>query len=602
MKIDSTNLFSKKYRNIIIVQDRDYWQTYPYNYDKTKDLVLTFCFGLLNKIVSESGDAGYIDHIVDTKIMEKYNYQTYEFFAKWHLDKEGNDIFAYKGISVGNAFRMEIWNEITYYPRLLISLIAVKRMQYETIFVGVNDAALLKVLDKIGIKAQKWKSQTKSLIPYYYFPIFQWMTEKIYKKLNLKTIVKDLLSALLDMVSGIKDKIQDTLRERVYVFVHAYYPTIKIIEQLRKDKKVTVVLSDYNFKDGIIGQRRISERNTGANYRKKTCNLILNFKNKKTTEWIIDGHNISNILYEAIMKRVEKGLPLYLKTLDSIIMYFKNKRFKLMVAIANIGMQNCLLMNYCKKNGINRYLIINGLLSNAYADEGKDADFINSFGEEIKKNYFNNASKVFAFGDPRMDEYITMPPNKINKNIPTITIGASGFNNVDLNSYIACEFEFLFDIMNSLKILSEKGRKCNIRIKVRTNGYIDQYRKFIDEYFSNMPVKIEDSMPMKQVLAETDLYISIYSQTLFEASALGIPTIYYKKDTEIIQPPFDGSSELVTAYDTGDLIGKIGQFYNDSKIFDSFLKKENMEKYVGPLDGQSTKRNLEFIYSRLLNK
>lgn len=62
-----------------------------------------------------------------------------------------------------------------------------------------------------------------------------------------------------------------------------------------------------------------------------------------------------------------------------------------------------------------------------------------------------------------------------------------------------------------------------------------------------MTVELHDQIPFGQLIRQADFYISFYSQTLFEASCLGIPALYYKKDNEIKYPPFDGASELITA-------------------------------------------------------
>jgi CDP-glycerol glycerophosphotransferase (TagB/SpsB family) len=102
-----------------------------------------------------------------------------------------------------------------------------------------------------------------------------------------------------------------------------------------------------------------------------------------------------------------------------------------------------------------------------------------------------------------------------------------------------------------------------------------------------------------EVLQRTDLYISLYSQTLFEASCLGIPSIYYKKDKEYLDPPFDNKSELVTVDNVIALKQAFLDFKVDAPRFDAFLDKSIMEKYIGPLDGKNLERNLDFIYDIL---
>jgi hypothetical protein len=289
-----------------------------------------------------------------------------------------------------------------------------------------------------------------------------------------------------------------------------------------------------------------------------------------------------------------------LKTLDSIIGYFKKKKLKLMVTFSNLGFTNCLMLNYCHHHQIPTYLIINGLLTSSYLDEAKDAEWINAYGESIKTHYFRGMNNIVCLGDPRMDDYgQNISFKHINTDRPTIVIGTSGFNNIDLNSYVAVEFDFLYDLMAASNILKEKGKKMNLVLKIRPNGYIEQYDAFLKEYFPDVTVELYDQIPMKEVLSRADFYITFYSQSLFEASCMGIPVLYYKKDTEIIDPPFNGKSELVTACSFEDLVEKIERFYRRDPIYESFRDRGVMGKYIGPLDGLNVQRNIDFIYSLL---
>jgi hypothetical protein len=268
-----------------------------------------------------------------------------------------------------------------------------------------------------------------------------------------------------------------------------------------------------------------------------------------------------------------------------------------MITTTNIGITNSLLQNYCRIQNIPIYLIINGLLGGDYLDEAKDATWINSYGESIKKNYFKEMDNILCLGDPRMDEYQTADNKPINYTNPTIVVGAAGFSNINLNSYVAFEYDFINDVAYACRQLIENGNKMDLIVKVRSNGYIDQYISFFSEYYPDLTVTLYDSISMHNVLLNADFYISIYSQTLFEASCMGVPALYYKKDTELRDPPFDGNSELITALSQQDLIDKIELFYQKSSIYEAFKQRKIMEKYIGPLDGKNIDRNMDFIYS-----
>ena len=235
------------------------------------------------------------------------------------------------------------------------------------------------------------------------------------------------------------------------------------------------------------------------------------------------------------------------------------------------------------------------MLGHPFLDEAKSSTFINSYSVSIRDNYFTGIKNVFCLGDPRMDEYSNSLKRKINYEVPTITIGASGYSPIDLNSYLAIEFDFLYDVLTALSNNTFNDLDFRILIKVRSNGYANTYRAFVDKYFPGLPVEIIDKVPIQNVLVQSDLYISIYSQSLFEASCIGVPVIYHKKDCEILNPPFDGNSELVTTYNIDDLITALRHFRNRSPRFDLFMNRSIMEKYIGPLDGCNLDRNFDFV-------
>jgi hypothetical protein len=238
------------------------------------------------------------------------------------------------------------------------------------------------------------------------------------------------------------------------------------------------------------------------------------------------------------------------------------------------------------------------LLKN-YLDEAHYATYINAYSNSIKENYFRDIGNVYPLGDSRMDMYSLLKSNNIDKEIPIVTIGASGFNSTDLNSYVAVEFDFMYDILKAFSVLKEKGEKFKLIIKVRPNGYEEQYQRFVNEYFKNLEIKLISITPMIEVLKKTDFYISIYSQTLFEASSIGIPVVYYKKDTEITNKPFDNNSELVTILNTDDMIEAFYDFKANHQRYEPFLNPKIMEQYIGFLDGNNLTRNIDFIYKIL---
>ncbi len=597
MIIKNIRLPRKTYRYIFLVQNRDYWKTCPFPYDKKSDLVLTFDFAVAHDITSQGGVVEYLDHLVKTEVMEQYNHETYDFFKTWYYDRDKKDIFTYKGIEVGNAFRLEIWNDITYTARLLVNLLALKHIQYEKIFAGLEDKCARDILEQLDLKMIVWACESPGKYKEYFFPILLWMDQKV-RPAGLKPSLKSFIKSLLDIVTRVAERLRRLKKNKIDLYIQPYHPTMQIIEHLKQDDNLSVIVETYTRTKGITKERRIPAHGSLSSYRHAALEMLARFQEQKTAYWEIEGIRISDILYEIISRRIKDVLPLCLRTVDNIISFFSRRQLKLMITISNLGVANCLMMNYCQSHKIPTYLIINGLLGNSYLDESKNAQWINSYGESIKNNYFAGMDNIVCLGDPRMDDYVNgIKPKIVNVDKPVILIGAAGFNNIDLNSYLAYEFVFLHDIMTACRELIKEGKKMSLIIKVRANGYLSQYAAFLAEYFPEIPVQLYDRVPMKQILSQADFYISFYSQTLFEASCLGIPALFYKRDTEIMDTPFDGKSELVTAFARDELVEKIRLFYEHDEVYDSFMSEKVMEKYVGPLDGHNLTRNKKFIYS-----
>ncbi|MHC1759636.1 MAG: hypothetical protein AB9917_09015 [Negativicutes bacterium] len=603
MKVDQCNtpannkFHDARCRNLFLVQNRSYWRSCPFHYDKDVDMILTYDFGVFKEIEKMGGMVAFLDHLVDPEVMEKYNHETYDFFARWHYDEQGNDIFAYKGIKIGNAFRIAIWSNITQYVRTFINLLAVRNIKCEKIIAGIEDVYTLDILKILNLEMETWEPKGNETIQNYYFPILKWIDEQIFPY-SIKQAVKCFLTWTYDLIFSIVDHIFSFRKKSTRIFIQPYHPTVKIIEQLKKNPAVSVILENYTWTKGLSKERRLAVSGSSHRYQKLGDEMVKGFDTRRSVKWNIEGFPLSEYLYPIIIKRISGPLVECLKTVDSLLKYFKTRKLDLMISFANIGFVNCLMLNYCHYQGIPTYLVINGLLANSYLDEAKDAKWINSYGESIRDNYFRGMKNIVCLGDPRMDGYVNdFKLKQIDREKPTIVIGTSGFSNIDLNSYVATEFYFLHDVMSACHMLQARGRQMEIVLKVRPNGYIEQYRSFLQEYFPEMTVVFYDRTPMKEVLLKADYLITIYSQTLFEASCLGIPVLYYKKDIEDYYPPFDGKSELVTAVSLPDLIEKMESFYNADPIYDDFLERTVMEKYVGPLDGHNLERNMEFIYS-----
>jgi len=592
----------KDYRNVLILEARDRWECVKSQFDPKRDVVLTYDFGLRQEVERLGGQSFYVDHLVDKQTMQENNFLVYEFFRKWHCDEEGKDIFQYRGVPFGFSFRLEIWNDFVFYARTRICLATLRCLKYEKLFVGTQLGQIESVLNEMDLPFIPVLASAESGRASYYFPIHNWMDEKVrFKGLGgLKYRLRDLVSSLQGLLMSWADRIFSWHENIPTIFVQEYHPTRKLIQRLQQDDKVRLVLATFSRNKGAF--RYIPIWGAASKYQDEAGRLMGQFRSSRCASLVLsNGVDISEGLYRIIEERITNRIAAALRDLDCVIRYMDKNQIALEVLIANLGHLAPLVDSVCKTRGIPSYFIINGMLGNDFLDEGKYATVINSYSVSIKEHYFRGMDNIVCLGDPRMDAYAAGVNKQrvINRDTPIITIGASGHNNTDLNSYLAVEFDFLYDVLHALKTINTRGVALRVIIKVRANGYRKQYEEFVQEYFPGLVDEILDSAPMMQVLERTDFFISIYSQTLFEASCLGIPCLYYKKDTEIMDPPFDGNSELVSVTNVEDLILAIDDYRSGHKRYDAFLDRTVMEKYIGSLDGGNLERNLNFIYELL---
>lgn len=596
--------YGRGFRNVFIFESLDGWSVIDPNFDPKLDLVLTYDFALRKHVVESGGVAHYIDHLCDQLSMQENNYLIYRYFRDWHIDSGGYDIYRYKNVDFGFSFRIEIWNDFTFYVRSRLCLEQIRSLEFQRIYLDSRLSLISEVLDDMGVAFESLEfSSTKrgKARGGYFFPIHRWINERLRIRLP-RHVLRDIVVTVQGVTMSWLDRVTSLFVERKSVFVQEYHPTRKLLGLLLRHPDVRVVQAHFSASPGLmklIRERPIPIYGRLKKYQAQATYLMEEFRLRRSARLILaNGDDITNAVNRTIERKIVEILPESLRALDCVIRYLHRHPLSLEVMIGNLGQVAMLVDSVAKSRGVPSYMIINGLLGNDYLDEAKYATVINGYSRSIKDNYFRGMDNIVCLGDPRMDDYADLPARSINRVTPTVTIGASGFSNVDLNSYLAVEFDFMYEVLTVIRNLS-KTQRFRVVLKVRPNGYRELYQKFTEEYFHGMVDLILDNVPMRTVLNDTDLFISIYSQTLFEASCLGIPVIYHKNDREIIDPPFDGKSELVTTHDVETLEEALRDFLLGSRRFDAFLDKTVMEKYIGPLDGNNLKRNFDFVLDLL---
>lgn len=592
----------KEYEKIFILESRAWWSSCRNRFNPTTDLVLTYDFGLRKEVEALGGIALYLDHLVDPERMRRNNFLVYEYLRNWHLDAEGRDIFVSRGVAFGFSFRIEFWNDLTFLARTRLCLEKVMSMRRSALLVGTQSALIESILNDLNVPFEAVRCGSTPAKTDYFFPIHRWMDEK-WRSRKFRHKLKPLVAVIVGRLRLWAARLPLAKDRKVPVFVQEYFPTRRIVERLQQDPRLRVILAQYSWAPGLaklVREHPIPVWGDLRKYQMEAATLLRRFRTSSQSRLILeDNIDVTAKIVDVIERNVSNVLSETLRTLDCVIRYIDRNPICLEIMTANMGRMNTLVDCVCKHRSIQSYMIVNGMLVHEYLDEAKYADTINAYSTSMKSNYFANMNNIVCLGDPRMDEYALSKPRPINRVTPTVTIGASGYNITNLDSYVAVEFEFLHDVLSALRVVKDRGVALRIVIKVRSNGYKQQYDDFAAEYFPGLVDEILQIAPMRSVLERTDFYISIYSQTLFEASCLGIPCLYYKKDTETMFAPFDGRSELVTVDNPKDLIAAFDDFMLQRPRFDAFLKRSVMEKYIGFIDGRNLDRNLDYIYGKL---
>lgn len=582
-----------RYRNIFVLDGRHRFQIIRAQYDPALDLVLAYDFGLKADILRLGGDVAYVDQLVDADELQDDNHRLYRFFERWHLDRDGADIFTHEGVPFGGSFRLEFWNDFVFHTRTWRCVERIACLEYDSLQVGTALGEVESVLRAMGRPFTTIVAGRSNDVDEYFFPIHAWMEANIRHR-GLKASVLNSMAWVIGRFFVVLDAMRGRRTSGPSIFVQEYYPTAALIARLRNDGDVRVVGPGPTRAHLFV--RYVPMPFHAARHDRQASAMLSAFQARRAERLILgSGTDISASVYRLIEARIGGRVAESIRIVEGAQRHVRRDPFALILLISNIGEIVTLVDCVCRAHGIPSYLIINGLLAAAFGDDSKHATVINSYSASIRDHYFRGQANVVCLGDPRMDAYPTVPRRAVDPRCFTVTIGASGFNPTDLNSYVAVEFDFMHDVLNAVQRVRNSGAIVRVVIKVRANGRKAQYLRFAAEFFPGLVCEIVDDVPVRRVLETTDLFVSIYSQTLFEASCMGIPVVYYRVGDLFKYPPFDGRSEVVTVDTVDTLERAIQDFRVGHARFDAFLDRTVMEKYIGPLDGRNLERNHEFV-------
>ena len=548
----------------------------------------------------------YIDSIAPQILLEELNKTLADFLSSWFKDEKGNDLFNYKGINFGRAFLLKIWSEIVYQSRLLANISYLELSDNHRIIIDSNLKDVIEILNELNLSYRILEFERNPDEVQLFFDIRKYMNDS-FKNTGIKKKFIQYSMLFIGALQKLSLFQRKSARAKT-IYAQVYHPTIPIIRELRKDKSKHVVTNSVfgnaRYRKYISVQNVFVKRGYTNKNLEIANQIIENFRLRKQIH--IEKENLYKIrnesfLIEIILELIKTEVAIAVASVDSINKFCKMQDLSLYITIANLGTFETVLDEYCKVNGIPRYLVINGFLSNDHYIDSRDADFINCYSETIKLNFYKNSNFAFALGDPRMDKYALETNSKkiandSETNQVVIGIGTAGYNNIDVLSYSAFEFEFIYGVLRTLKMVALKtSKQLKFKLKVRSNGVEAHYAYLLEKYFSDLEVEIADYLDFASFSKSIDVYISTYSQTLFEVASLGKPVIYFKKDTEVLGPPFNGNSELITAKNEAELLSHLDKIINGSDYSYATLERATIEKYFGYLDGKNLERNLNFI-------
>ena len=382
-----------KYRYIYIIDDKTAFYQINECYDPAKDLVLTFDFWVKRKVSEQNGNCKYIDRIISPLELQDNNHIIYKYFKTWHLKSDKSDIFEFRSIPFGMSFRQEIWNDFSFYLRLRISLKILNDYVYDKIITVSSFKLVFDALNDLQFEYSKIDIY-ESVISYY-FPIFRWNQNAI-RPNTLKSKLRKIINFAIIKLQRILDVFGYYNKGEYSLFIQSYHPTINIIKHLSKDQNVNLILEKtQNLKslNSIINDRLFPLKRMSKKYINEANKLIENLNSENHNRLILkDGDDATEGTLRIIKSCIEDKVSDYIRVLDSIIVFLNKRNLSYEILISNIGILSSLVDAYCKANGIDSYLIINGMLGKDYLDESKYATIINSYSKSIKNDYFSGCS------------------------------------------------------------------------------------------------------------------------------------------------------------------------------------------------------------------
>lgn len=560
----------------------------PQNSDEKQNLILLVEEFHVKNFLVKSGynKVFYIDDFITCELAEKYNVLAHSLSIDWSKDDECQDILKIDGIGIGEIFYWHFMQKIfvPFFKFFLAALKIIEIYKVKKIFIDTDFLNYVKIFELLNIEYEVFNNEPDDSVEYEY------LVGKKYQYVSpdelLAVPVADFTKKIYFAVRTVFNYANFLNAKRRNILVSSYYPTKPVIKKL---------LLNFNnviyFIDEIYAQPYEFNIKSVIDIDDLKIKLAAPFFRKK---FIFEGIDCSDYFMCQIIRFVFDNKNKIEDAFCRVSSFINNNSIALFFAAVDGSWLNKIAVKICQMLKIPTVVLANGIICDNYQNEAKRCDFNITYSSSIKKDYYKNARNAVVIGNPYFDQYARFKMKKIlPKKTYKVFICPVTYSPNAINCSKHLEDEYLFDILKTLAFYNMNKKTLAIYIKPHPASSIE-YLKYFLKYYKFHDIQIVNGR-FGDVIKKADLYISNWSTSNFEAAALGIPVIYYKKDKMIFHKPFDGDSEMPAARNQSELKKLIDLFLEKPCNLSLFCNREILEKYMGPLDGYNVERVYSFL-------
>ncbi|MDP1808989.1 MAG: hypothetical protein Q8L35_05565 [Actinomycetota bacterium] len=541
--------------------------------------------------------ADYLDGLHDVTKGRELNAVLVRLSNEWFLDKDGNDIFEYQGISLGDLFCYQFYFSMLPLLRYLLCLKAAKT-KYDVDEIYADDPTPLfsEVASLLELSIRPFDAPPSGVDP----------VENLLAKKRARIAPSDfywrhplsrrILAAAINVIGRIRPR-----PRRKAVLIAEYGPMNAFVSRIVGGSKRAPMIHTAGFSHiprvYLRGGRVLLFKNPGAPIDKAVAALIakwddLRNDNAIAEKFVFEDLDCWPLFHRHAGEFIRQYLGYYASQIRPAAGFLAKNNIKLLFLPFDSPPWARLLILIARRHAIRTLMVINGYLCDDNTAEGRRADSVLVYSQSIKAWQFKDSDRAMVVGNPKFEAYLGLPKKQYRKDAnQTVIVSSAQYTPFDFNSPVSFGESNIADILKILQ--TYPGFK--IKIKLHPADDPAYYRFLVHDFLGYKNVEIIGDKPFIEAIQEADLYISNWSTSNLEAAIINIPVIYYKSDVLDFHPPFDGNSEMATAHNLDELKQLIDLFLAGDKKLWRFNEVDVLEKYTGLLDGRSSERIKEKI-------